>query len=134
MNRKSYFNVVMVPLLLGSLVAFEGCKSEIDRHNLSGQVTFRGKPVRVGLIVFEPDVTKGNRGPQGYAQIIDGRYETEKFGKGAIVGALSVEITGFPPVDGSAGNPSIPLFPPYKTQVEITSETTTLDFTVPERR
>ncbi|MBN2021567.1 MAG: hypothetical protein JW809_02130 [Pirellulales bacterium] len=122
-------------LLLAVLSAAQGCgKDAVPRHNLSGTVTFRGKPVPVGLIVFEPDATKGNRGPQGYAQIFDGQYETEKFGKGAIIGALNVEITGFPPGDGSAGDPNVPLFPPYKTKVEITQDTNTLDFDVPARR
>lgn len=136
MNRKTHFYIAFgLMFFVAGLLAASGCgKSDVDRHNLSGQVTFRGKPVPVGLIVFEPDVSKGNRGPQGYAEIFNGRYETDKLGKGAVIGALSVEITGFPPGDGSEGSPSAPLFAPYKTQVEITSETTTLDFTVPERR
>jgi hypothetical protein len=122
----------VLTLFVFLLPLVNGCgTSKVPRHNLSGRVTFRGKPVPVGLIVFEPDASRGNRGPQGYAQIFDGRYETEKFGKGAIIGALRVEITGFPPGDGSAGNPSTPLFPPYKTQVEVSADTSTLDFDVP---
>jgi hypothetical protein len=122
-------------LFVVGLPLVDGCgKSKVPRHDLSGRVTFQDKPVPVGLIVFEPDASRGNRGPQGYAQIFDGRYETERFGKGAILGALNVEITGFPPGDGSAGNPTTPLFPPYKTQVRISDDTHTLDFEVPVRR
>jgi hypothetical protein len=133
MHHKARVKATLTLMLLScGLLAMEGCsKSKVDRHNLSGQVTYRGEPIPVGLIVFEPDASKGNRGPQGYAQIFEGRYETEKFGKGAMTGALRVEISGFPPGDGSAGDPNMPLFPPYKTHVEITDDTTTLDFDVP---
>ncbi|HBO44562.1 MAG TPA: hypothetical protein DD670_11630 [Planctomycetaceae bacterium] len=136
MNQRLPLHVATTLVILAcGLLVGEGCgKSTVKRHNLSGQVTFQGKPIPVGLIVFEPDATKGNRGPQGFAQIFDGRYETDKFGKGAIVGALNVEITGFPPGDGSAGSPNVPLFPPYKTSVQISEETTTLNFEVPARR
>ena len=136
MTRNARFTMILgLPLVASALLVVEGCGgSKVERHNLSGRVTFRGQPVPVGLIVFEPDATRGNRGPQGYAQIFDGRYETEKFGKGAIVGALTVEITGFPPGDGSAGNPGTPLFPPYKTRTQISADRSTLDFEVPDRR
>jgi len=133
-NTRITATLVLLVLAVGLPLA-GGCgKSKVQRHNLSGKVTFRGKPVPVGLIVFEPDATKGSRGPQGYAQIFDGRYETDKFGKGAVLGAMNVEITGFPPGDGSEGNPGAPLFPPYKTQTQISPETTTLDFDVPIQR
>jgi hypothetical protein len=119
-------------LLVAGTMTLGGCgKSDVPRHSLAGTVTFRGKPVPIGLIVFEPDVARGNHGPQGYAEILDGEYKTEQFGKGAVTGSLKVLISGFPPADGSAGNPDVPLFPSYSTHVEVTEETTTLDFDVP---
>ncbi|NLE38561.1 MAG: sulfatase [Pirellulaceae bacterium] len=39
-----------------------------------------------------------------------------------------------PPGDGAAGNPNVPLFPPYKTSVHISKETTTPDVDVPASR
>ncbi|MBN1909179.1 MAG: hypothetical protein JW818_05520 [Pirellulales bacterium] len=134
-SQEAMYKTTFAILLLACFfLGVPGCgKARVPRHNLSGKVTFKGKPVPVGLIVFEPDASKGNRGPQGYAQIFDGCYETEKFGKGAMTGALRVEITGFPAADGSEENPNTPLFPPYKTNVYLTDNTTTLDFVVPIR-
>lgn len=65
MNRRRCSGVVITVLFLGGgLLLAEGCgKSGVERHNLSGQVTFRGKPLPAGLIVFEPDSRDGNEGP-----------------------------------------------------------------------
>jgi hypothetical protein len=136
MDRRPCFNVLLAVLLLGGgLLAAEGCgKSKVERHPLAGRVTFQGKPVPVGQIVFEPDVRQGNRGPQGYAEIFDGHYRTDKHGKGVMIGAMTVEISGFPPTDGSGGKPDAPLFAPYKTTAQVTEGTTTLDFDVPSQR
>ncbi|HLA83316.1 MAG TPA: hypothetical protein VJL29_00865 [Thermoguttaceae bacterium] len=136
MNQKSSFHVVIVLLVLGGLLTVEGCgKSGVERHTFSGRVTFQGKPVPAGLIIFEPDVSKGNRGPQGYAEIIDGHYRTaDKLGKGTMTGALVVTISSYPVEDASGENPSPPLFAPYKTNSQVSEETTTLDFDVPAKR
>ena len=136
MHRKPCLNLPLALLFLaGGLLAAEGCgKAKAQRHHLSGRVTFQGKPVPMGQIVFEPDIRQGNRGPQGYAEILDGQYQTDQHGKGVMMGALTVEISGFPPADGSAGNPDTPLFTPYKTTAQVSKETTTLDFEVPSKR
>jgi hypothetical protein len=135
MHWKPHFDVAIGAMLLGALLAAQGCsKSRIERHRLSGRVTFQGKPVPAGLIIFEPDVRQGNRGPQGYAEILDGRYQTDKFGKGAMTGALVVKISAYPAEGGSGENPGRPLFAPYETSVNVAQDTTTLDFDVPSRR
>lgn len=111
-----------------------GCGTEdTSRHNLSGTVTYRGAPVPAGTIIFEPDSSKGNHGPQGYSSIVDGHYQTDKFGKGAMTGPIKVQIAGFPApkVEGEMVND--PLFPAYKTSIEITPDTTTFDFEVPTK-
>jgi hypothetical protein len=129
-------NVAIGMLLFGGLLlAAQGCgKSRVERHSLSGQVTYAGKPVPAGLIIFEPDPTKGNRGPQGYAEVLDGRYQTDKLGKGTMTGALIVTISAYPVDDGSGENPGTPPFAPYKTTAQVSKETATLDFDVPARR
>ena len=45
----------------------------LKRYRVSGDVSFQGKPVPAGSIIFTPDTAKGNAGPQGTANIIDGR-------------------------------------------------------------
>jgi len=127
---------VTVSLVLGGLLLpADGCgNGEVQRHSLSGRVTYQGKPLPAGMIVFEPDARQGNQGPQGYAKIVNGRYQTDAAGKGVMIGALSVEICGFPSPDGSGGDPQIPLFAPYRTIARVSQDTATLDFDVPDRR
>lgn len=109
-----------------------GCGgSDVNRATLRGKVTFQGKPVPKGLIYFEPDISRGNSGPQGFAEILDGEYRTDKVGIGAVTGPLLVRISGFSNAGQSNESPGAPLFPQYQTQIEITEETTTMDFDVP---
>src|SRR5262249_41814191 len=55
-----------------------GCSSEAEptRYRVSGEITFDGKPVPHGEVLFTPDSGKGNSGPQGIAIIKDGKYDT----------------------------------------------------------
>jgi hypothetical protein len=70
------------------LVASPAVARGPQRFHVEGKVTFDGKPVPSGTIRFEPDSTKGNTGPVGYAAIIDGRYTTATEGsKGSLRGS-----------------------------------------------
>ena len=110
-----------------------GCsKAGVERIPLSGRVTYKGQPVPVGSILFEPDGTKGNRGPQGYSSIIDGHYTTDKYGNGAVTGPINVQIMGFQPAKEHTERGNKPLFPAYKTSITIDPTSTTFDFEVPE--
>ncbi len=67
-----------------------------DRARLSGTVTYDGKPVAYGDVVFTPDGSKKNSGPQGTAPIRDGRYDTgASDGKGVGGGPTVVRVTAF---------------------------------------
>ncbi|MEI7782030.1 MAG: hypothetical protein WCJ18_08925 [Planctomycetota bacterium] len=104
------------------------------RHQLEGQVTFRGKPVPSGLIRFEPDASKGNRGPVGYAAIVNGRYTTATRGsKGALKGPLVAFMTGGPAPDPKVEFPKM-WFEEYRTTIDLdpASGVTRYDFDVPE--
>ena len=71
MSRKSH------GLPLGALLLLGACSGQgTDRFDVSGTVTFNGQPVPAGQVVFSPDLSKGNDGPQGYAEIHGGRYDT----------------------------------------------------------
>ena len=137
MKRPEFFARIAMCVFAVCLVTAVGCnRSSVDRHNLSGKVTFQGRPVPAGRIVFEPDAAKGNRGPQGITMIEDGQYSTEKFGKGAVAGALIVRIEGFEKPSATAAtseNPDAvkPLFPTYITHIELGKEDSTFDFDVP---
>jgi hypothetical protein len=123
-------------LLLGiAAVLSAGCDSGPKRIHLSGQIAFNGKPVPAGEIYFDPDAKKGKDGPQGFARIRDGRYDTRETHKALTAGPHVVRIFGF---DGQA-RPSEelpfgkPLFVEHTTAADVPDGGGTLDFQVPVR-
>jgi hypothetical protein len=118
---------------MAAIMTVLGCGGGSDGRtaNISGTVTFNGSPVTVGTIQFRPAATDG--GPAGYADIVDGQYDTSVTGKGVSGGSYVVLINGF---DGNA-NPDAelpfgqPLFPEFKTTADIAEgEDVTQDFAV----
>lgn len=124
--------------LAGGLIALAvlsaGCGRGERLYHISGTVTFAGKPVPKGTIVFEPDTSRGNQGAAGFAQIADGRFDTRVGdGKGTVGGPHLVRILGLDGVPrGELVNGS-PLFPEYHTTADLPMQDTTLDFQVPLR-
>jgi hypothetical protein len=118
---------------VAALILVAGCRKETRRFDVSGKVTFNGKPVPVGRIYFDPDLSKKNDGLQGTAEIEDGYYNTAKGGMGTTGGPVVVRIEAS---DGVAGDPERPngkpLFPYYEVQVDLPRENKiTRDFDVP---
>ena len=113
-----------------------GCANEVEgpqRFDVVGKVTFDGKPVPMGRIVFEPDGSKGNKGPVSVAGIKDGLYDTSQPGaKSPVEGPLIVRIIGYGEPDPNA-EVQKELFPEYETSLEFTATgaKSTLDFDVP---
>jgi len=69
-----------------------GCgKEKLDRGTISGQVSFEGKPLEVGEIVFIP--RDGTKGPSAKGPIAAGRYSLDA--DGPVVGKHRVEIYAF---------------------------------------
>jgi hypothetical protein len=119
-------------LTLVAAMFLVGCsKPEVERYPLSGNIRFAGAPVTSGFIVFEPDTLKGNRGPQGYASIVHGRYETDATGKGSVAGPIKVRIVGLMAGGAAGEDAGISLFQPYETSIEVSEATSTVDFEVP---
>lgn len=87
-------HLARVGLTLG-LACVAGCGDAIVRTQVSGAVIYDGQAVPVGRIYFNPDASKQNDGPQGYADIKDGRYDTRLSGKAPVPGALLVRVEGF---------------------------------------
>ncbi|MHB8899517.1 MAG: hypothetical protein ACYC6Y_12275 [Thermoguttaceae bacterium] len=123
----------LVVLTMCSLASLLGCGSGSagpERYDLSGNVTFEGKPIPAGQIVFEPDAATGNSGAQGYAEIRDGKYDTRS-GKGVIGGPHQVRITGLDRFSEDESDPPKQLFPEYQTKVDLAKGASTQDFEVP---
>ncbi len=111
-----------------------GCGGDdkgVKRYNVSGTVTFEGKPVPFGTIMFSPDSAKGNKGPQGIATIVDGKYDTAN-GRGIVGGPHQIAITGAN--EKGSGDENAPpvksLFPEFKTEFNFPEEESTKDFVV----
>jgi hypothetical protein len=123
--RWKYFICFLLAALLLS-----GCSKHADPIHVSGTVTFRGKPVRGGVVVIHPEVAKGNQGERGYAVIKDGKFDTRlDNGKGASPGSVKVVV-------GAEENSNSemeykPLFPPYRFETEVSPTNATFDIKVP---
>jgi len=124
---------MLIVTIGAALITTVGCGGGGDQRasNISGTVTYNGSPVPAGNIQFSPASTGG--GPAGYADIVDGKYDTAETGKGVDGGTYNVLITGFngdakPDEELPLGEP---LFPEFTTTVDIAKgESVTQDFTV----
>ena len=93
--RRHQLGCIVVGLI--ALVAF-GCgpKDKRIRNRVTGAITYGGQPVVAGEIRFLPDDSKQNSGPQGLANIKDGRFDTKgSRAPGVDGGAMVIEVTGY---------------------------------------
>lgn len=111
-------------------VFFVGCADEnAGRLELEGEVTYKGSPVSFGNIQFDPDTSKGAKGPQGSADIIDGKFKTTReFGPKS--GPHNARVTGYAKKPDS---PDVrPLFSNAKVDIDIPAGAKTLSIKVPD--
>lgn len=111
--------------------ALTGCAAGDRVYDVSGTATFDGRPIPAGIIYFDPDPTKGGAGPQGFAVVKDGKYDTAVEGKGVRGGAYIVRITGY---DGKVANEAPmgqALFAEYEFKKELPREKSELPIEVP---
>jgi hypothetical protein len=118
--------------LLGS--SLFGCGTD-NLANVSGKVTFQGKPVPAGKVYILPDSAKGNTGPAGFADIKDGTYDTKlPGGQPAPPGPVIFAIEGIdpvPPLNAAPDVTSTVLFPHYECSGELADSANTKDLEVP---
>ena len=121
-----------------AMLATIGCSSREDgpqRYRISGDVMYDGKPLPAGKIFFSPDTEAGNSGPGGYADIVDGHYDTSSGrAKGVVPGAQDVRVEGFD------GQPSLKndfhpkgnmLFPVFTDHIEVPESASEHHFDIP---
>ena len=117
-------------LLAATLAGVAGCGGD-SAYNVSGKVTFDGKPVPLGRIYFDPDAGQQNVGASGYTDIIDGEYDTSRVGKGVNGGPMVVRILGFKKEGADDSGFGPPLFQEYTFKVDLPRGNSTRDFDVP---
>src|SRR5512139_3300055 len=88
--------VTVIGLFVLGMGMVVGCgDSGPARLRLSGDAKFDGQPIPYGDVVLTPDDSKKNSGPQGFANIRDGKYDTSASGgKGFAGGPTVVRVTG----------------------------------------
>ena len=109
--------VFVLSILLAIVLA--GCGGE-HIYNLSGTVTYQGKPVPAGHIVFEPDASAGNSHYD--TRILDGR--------GTVGGPHLVLIHGRDGIARGELLNGLPLFRDYNTKVDLPKADGKQDFEV----
>jgi len=126
----------LAAVALACTTLFAGCSNKEQLYDVSGTITYDGKPIPKGLIFFDPDTARGTPGTQGFANIEDGKFDTSVVGKGKGIrgGAYHIRILGF---DGKSG-PDAPfgkgLFPEHETTKELAPEKQTFDYDVKKTR
>jgi hypothetical protein len=128
---------IRLPVVLAAgllLTVAHGCgRRGTERFRVSGTVTHAGKPVQLGRVVFEPDAARGNDGPQGFAPIENGRFDTAgPHCKGSIGGPMRLRIDGFEMTGGEdAAASGKLLFPAYEEAIDLPRADAVRDFVVP---
>jgi hypothetical protein len=90
-------------------------------------VTLDGQPIPYGEVLFTPDGSKNNAGPQGIAPIRDGRYDTGTAdGKGVAGGPTVVRVTG---LTGPGGK----LVCEYEMKLDLPRADSTQNIDVPKK-
>jgi hypothetical protein len=119
-------------LLLGFSVVFGACSGKPSgRVDVWGTVKFNNQPVPAGLIVMNPDLSQGNDGPQGMAEIRAGRFDTRQLDKGAPSGPVIFMIDGFDGVAQGDSPSGKPLFIGYKVQLDLPKKPSEQNIDVP---
>jgi hypothetical protein len=101
-----------------------------QRVRVTGLVTFEGQPVPYGNITFEPDTSQGNSGPQGYAKIQDGKYDSDIGGIGPCPGPQTVIVEGYPELGKEKPGQGRLVFN-HRTSWDLPTTPATKDFDIP---
>jgi hypothetical protein len=116
-----------------------GCEGDgLERHQVSGTVSYQGRPVEYGTIVFEPEASAGQIAPTSFARIESGKYQTER-AESPTTGRYNVRVMGFDKAKMKQNTPpeeiiELPeLFPAYSVSVEIPPPDDRLDIEVPSK-
>ncbi len=108
-------------LALALLMPIVGCGRQANSEiaPVSGKVSYQGRPLHTGIIVFSPDSARGNSGELARAEIqADGSYRLQSGDRaGTLPGCYRVTVMAIEP--GSAASPPHSLLPPKYRDPEL---------------
>ena len=120
----------LLVLIMCVALGMAGCGgSQRELYHVSGTVTLDGEPVPAGFVSLVPDISAGNDGTQGYAEISSGEFDTSITGKGVTGGAYVLHVRGFVPPEGST--PGRMLFREYEQLLQLPAADSRQDIAVP---
>jgi hypothetical protein len=109
-----------------------GCKPGPKVSKISGNVTFKGKPVPAGYITFTPDVATGTLGQVVGFQIRDGKYDSQSnVPPGLAPGTYKIRIGGFDGVKIPLWGQGKQIFNPVEDNCVVPEGSSTKDFEIP---
>ena len=110
-----------------------GCNPGPKVAQISGAVTFKGKPVPAGYITFTPDVATGTLGQVVGFQIKDGKYDSKvNVPPGLPPGSYKVRIGGFDGVKIPMWGQGKQIFNPIEDYCTVPESSSTKDFEIPD--
>jgi hypothetical protein len=115
-------------------LATAGCgPQERPRYHFSGTITYQGKPIPKGTILIDPDIAAGADGPQGFAEIEQGEFDTRRGGQGHGGGKVVLRIHGGDgsPLAGEEAPHGKPLFTPIEVALELPHAESKRDLALP---
>jgi hypothetical protein len=99
------------------------------RHDVTGTVTYEGKPIESGVVVFDPDASKQNKGPQAFARVIQGQFSTADSGKGMVGGPHVLTISGM--VGPDPKKPGNILYIDHKLELDLPGDDFGTEIAIP---
>jgi len=127
--RKFFCLVIAV---LPALMA--ACDRGLRLYPVKGTVTYDGQPLPAGQIFFEADISKGHDGPQGFAFVKQGKYDTTQGGRGVLGGPYVLRVEGFDGKEGVELPLGRPLFTDFSEQRDLPQQASEQNVTIAARK
>ena len=119
-------------LICTALCLLAGCDSEPPLAQISGTVTFKGKPIPAGNVTFTPDVETSG-GKLRMFTVTDGKFDSSKEqDPGLMPGKYEVTIAGYDGIRIPMFYNGKQIFNAVQEKMEVPPGKSTRDFTVPD--
>jgi hypothetical protein len=120
----------LVPVALLAFAALGCGEGGPTRYHVAGRATLGGEPIPEGVVIIEPDASRGNTGRQAYAPIRNGHFDTADGGEPVVPGAVIFRVEGRSPA--TAAYPAgVPLCSDYRLRAELPAKRSDFDVAVP---